>query len=299
MNMKKDESGDFTIKSDRYSQNPLNIVDTGYGLERIAWITQGTETIYESVFPNIINWLKDNVKNNYNTSDIYSLADHTKCLAFMLGDGIVPSNVKAGYLARLIIRRSLRFIEKLQLTIKLKEIVNMQIDSLVKEFPSLNENINQIDELLDIETKKFSNTIKKGEGLVKRILKEKKIIDTKELINLYDTHGMPTDIVKNIADSNGVNIKIPENFDSIIAELHSHNIKEELKEFTRQNLPNTTSLYYENHYTKDFDAEVIWNNKKNNEYEIILNQTAFYPEGGGQPGDKGIFLVDDIEKIMP
>jgi hypothetical protein len=97
----------------------LNIVDTGYGLERVAWCTQGAKTVYDSVFPETIKWLKDHAKNNTDMTSIYSLADHTKCLAFMLGDGIVPSNVKAGYLARLIIRRSLRFLEKIKLDVPL------------------------------------------------------------------------------------------------------------------------------------------------------------------------------------
>ena len=113
MNMKEDENGDFDINGNKYSPNPLNIVDTGYGLERIAWCTQGTETIYETVFPEMVNWLKENANNKSDLASIYSLSDHTKCLAFMLGDGIVPSNVKAGYLARLIIRRALRFLEKI------------------------------------------------------------------------------------------------------------------------------------------------------------------------------------------
>jgi len=122
MNMKEDENGKLKINGKKYSKNPLNIVDTGYGLERIAWCTQGTKTIYETVFPEMVKWLKKHSKNNSDMVRLYSLADHSKCLAFMLGDGIVPSNVKAGYLARLIIRRSLRFIEKLRLNKSLKNL---------------------------------------------------------------------------------------------------------------------------------------------------------------------------------
>jgi len=269
MNMVEDDKGSFEIEGAKYSPNPLNIVDTGYGLERIAWCTQGTETVYETVFPEMVIWLKKNTKNNSDMESIYSLADHSKCLAFMIGDGVVPSNVKAGYLARLIIRRSLRFIEKLELKSSLKELVFMQIDFLKKEFPSLNERKKQIGEILDIETERYADTISKGKSLVKRILKDKKTIDKSELIRLYDTHGMQPEIVKNIA--------------KVIAELHSHEKKEEIAEKVRSNIPETDRLYYKDHYTKEFDAKVLWSKGS----EVILDKTAFYPDGGGQPGDVG------------
>jgi len=297
MNMKENSDGDFTIEGKKYTNNPLNIVDTGYGLERIAWITQGTSTIYDTVFPEMVGWLKNHTENNSDAQSIYSLADHTKCLAFMIGDGIVPSNVKAGYLARLVIRRSLRFIEKLQLNVSLKELVSMHLNFLEKEFPSLKKRKEQIDEILDIETKRYAETLYKGEGLVKRILKQKENIDTNELITLYDTYGMPPEIVKNVSEKEGTSVKIPENFYSMIAELHSHEKKEETKQDAKQNLPETRALYYEDHYTKEFDAEVIWKNNTINGTEIILDQTAFYPEGGGQLADKGTLTING-KKIL-
>ncbi|KYK23113.1 hypothetical protein AYK24_01485 [Thermoplasmatales archaeon SG8-52-4] len=290
MNMKEDEKGDFEIDGKKYSQNPLNIVDTGYGLERIAWITQGTDTVYDTATSEMVNWLKKHCNNKSDLVSIYSLADHTKCLAFMLGDGIVPSNVKAGYLSRLIIRRSLRFLEKIKLNKSLKTLVELQLDFLEKDFPSLKMREKQIGEILDIETKKYKDTLLKGEGLVKRILKNKKNIDENELITLYDTHGMPPDIVKNIAKSQNVTIKIPENFESMVAELHTHETLEKEEQETIFNLPASDQLYYIDHYTKEFDANVIWKNKTANGTEIILSKTAFYPEGGGQPADKGFIL---------
>ena len=295
MNMKEEENGDFEIAGKKYSKNPLNIVDTGYGLERIAWVTQGNKTVYETVFPEMIKWLKEHAKNKSDSASIYSLADHTKCLAFMLGDGIVPSNVKAGYLARLIIRRSLRFLEKIGLNASLRKLVEMQLDYLEKDFPSLKKRKKQIGEILDIETEKFFETLSKGENLIKRILKEKKTINENELITLYDTHGMPPDIVKNIAKGQGIKVEIPDNFESMVAELHSHEKTEEAEQDFRSNLPFTEQLYYKNHYTKEFDAIVLWTNKIKDGTEVVLDKTAFYPDGGGQPGDKGIFIKDGMK----
>ncbi len=304
MNMKEDKNGDFEIEGKKYSKNPLNIVDTGYGLERIAWITKGTETIYESVFPEIIDWIKKHCKYKKNMSDIYSLADHSKCLSFMLGDGIVPSNVKSGYLARLIIRRSLRFIDQIKLDKSLRDIVELHLDLLEKKFPSLKENKKQIGEILDIESKRYFDTLDKGKNLVKRILSEKKTIDEKELITLYDTHGMPPEIVKKISLENGVDVNIPNNFESMVAELHSHQDKEETCKEKIEELPETEPLYYKNHYTKEFNAKVLRVKIVKNYSEVVLDKTAFYPEGGGQPSDIGFlekngkrYKVKNVKKV--
>jgi alanyl-tRNA synthetase len=295
MNMVKDPEGSFEIKGSNYSHNPLNIVDTGYGLERIAWCTQGTQTIYDCVFPEIIKWIVKKSEDNSDMQSIYSLGDHSKCLSFMLGDGIVPSNVKAGYLARLIIRRSLRFFEKIKIDGSLKDIVFMQLDLLAKDFPSLIKRKKQIGEILDIETRRYHDIIKKGKNLVKKIILEKKIIDTNDLILLYDTHGMQPDIVKNIAKEEGVYIKIPKNFESMVAELHSYETDEKEIPNEETNLPSSEKLYYKDHYTKIFNAEVLWTNKTESGFEVVLDKTAFYPEGGGQPSDIG-FLSNSGKK---
>jgi alanyl-tRNA synthetase len=293
MNMKEDEQGSIPIEGKHYSPNPLNIVDTGYGLERIAWFTTGTPTVYETAFPQMLRFLKENVHKDSDLPSVYALADHTKCLSFMLGDGIVPSNVKAGYLARLIIRRSLRFIEKLQLDLALRDLVELQLKFLEKEFPSLIKRKSQIGEILDIETKRFSDTLVKGEALIKRILKEKQTIDANALITLYDTHGMPPEIVQNIAKKEHIDVMIPAHFDSMIAELHSHEKPEEETTCERTDLPNTHLLYYDDHYMKEFDATVLWAQMTDRGTEAILDKTTFYPEGGGQPGDIGTFLVHE------
>ncbi len=291
MNMKEDDEGTFEINGKTYSPNPLNIVDTGYGLERIAWCSQGTTTIYETVFPETASWIKSHAKDPSDTQSVYSLADHSKCLAFMLGDGIVPSNVKAGYLARLIIRRALRFMKNIRLDASLKQLVTLQLDQLEQDFPSLKKRKKQIDEILDLEARRFRETLAKGENLIKRILKESGTIDTEALINLYDTHGMPPDVVQKIAEEGGLTVHIPENFESMIAELHSHEKASAPQEETPVDLPSTEALYYTDHYTKEFDAKILWKKKTAQGTKVVLNKTAFYPEGGGQPGDKGTLHI--------
>jgi len=295
MNMKQDPQGTYTIEKDKYTNNPLNIVDTGYGLERITWITHGTKTVYETVLKETLQWIQSHASNISDIQAFYSLADHSKSLAFMLGDGIVPSNVKAGYLARLLIRRSLRFIKSLQFDASLSDLVLFQIDLLQKDFPSLSNQKRQIDEMLQLETKRYKDTIAKGEQLVKRLLNEKQTIDDTTLITLYDTHGMPPSVVQQIAEKENAPINIPENFESMIAELHTHEKESTEETVKKQDLPKTTALYYNDHYLKEFDAEVLWAKQTENETQVVLNQTTFYPEGGGQPGDRGYLYGNGTE----
>lgn len=291
MNFKQDPKGPIHIEGEHYTQNPLNIVDTGYGLERIAWITQGTETVYETVFPTIIKWIEQHCEKPLEKTSIYALADHTKCLAFMLGDGIVPSNVKAGYLARLLIRRSLRFMETIQLKKPLKELVGLHLEQLKDEFPSLSKDAFRIDDMLDVETKRFSETMEKGKQLITRLIKEKQHIEDQDLLLLYDTHGIPPNIVESIAQQQGIHIKIPENFESMVAQLHSHEQTKEDVEQSTIGLPSTTLLYYQDHYAKECDAKALWVCHKQQTTECIVDQTVCYPQGGGQPGDIGTLQV--------
>ena len=298
MSLVEGENGDYEIEGRRYSPMNMKVVDTGYGLERLTWLSQGTRTIYDVLYPDIIHWIIENSKE-IDKKIVYALADHTKCLAFMLGDGIVPSNIKAGYLARLMIRRSLRFLRRLGLNCTLYDIVEMHVKYLSKDFPHLNKAKTRIEEILKIETDKYNETMVRGERLIHRFLKEKKNIDTNTLVNLYDSQGIHPDLVKKIAEKEGIDIKIPENFDSLVAELHSH--EKEIKEIMEkipQNIPPTRLLYYEDAYKKKFQGKVLWVEEKHDKIRIALDQTLFYPEGGGQPSDTGfLYLYDKRIKV--
>lgn len=297
MNMKESDNGEYHIGDETYTQNPLNIVDTGYGLERIAWITQGTKTIYETVFPTIIEYIKNHVPSDADEQFIMSIADHTKSLAFMLGDGVVPSNVKSGYLARLLIRRCLRFIEELNISIPLEDIIDLHINELQQDFPSLARQQKQIQYMIQTESKRYHETLQKGKNIVRRLIEEKQQITSDTLITLYDTHGMPPRIVQSIAKEQNVTVHIPDNFESMVANLHSKEEKQGQQNEEQRNLPSTIRLYYKNHYLKEFDAQIIWTEPANNGTIAIFDQTTFYPEGGGQPGDQGTIISSSGETL--
>ena len=232
--------------------------------------------------------------------NIFALLDHTKCLAFMLADGIVPSNVGEGYLARLVLRRTLRLMSSLNLDTPLSDIIALQIDYWGKTFPRLREMKDIILDMVDTEEKKYRNVLTKGAGVVERICrktikKEIRELPQEVLIDLYDSHGIPPELVSKIASKFGLKVTIPSDFYAAVAAKHQKKVEKAEKRAAPmldvKQYPPTKPLYYEDQYLFSFKARVIGAA----ENYVILDKTAFYPEGGGQPSDIGILKWQDKE----
>lgn len=230
---------------------------------------------------------------------IYAVVDHTRCLAYMLGDGIIPSNVKAGYLARLVIRRTLRLMKELELSLPLAELVEMQIARL--DYQDWRERFVTIKEILDQEEQKYAETLEKGKRMVKKMAegyaRKLQPIPLSEMISLYDTHGIPPEIARESAEAVGATVVLPDNFYSLVAKKHIRAEKEDVIKIT---IPGKTELmFYEHPFEEVFEARVL----DVVEGSIILDRTLLYPEGGGQPADHGtlekagqVFRVVDVQK---
>jgi alanyl-tRNA synthetase len=244
----------------------------------------------------------------------FAVADHTKCLCFILSEGVVPSNIQEGYLARLIFRKIYRLLRMLNIPDKLYDIADMQISLWGEDFPHVREMQSEIIEMLKVEEEKFEETIKRGEGMVKRIsdelkAKKRKKIPVETLTELYDSHGLPPEIVKQTAENEGLNVEIPDNFYTFIAQRHMQTFKpveeeakpEERLETAVADMPETEQLYYADQYMTEFEAKVL---KVINDEYLVLDRTCFYPEGGGQPADNGHIAfcksrveVVDVQKV--
>ncbi len=230
---------------------------------------------------------------------VYAVLDHTKTILFMLGDGIVPSNAKAGYLARFLIRRALRLMDEVGFTKSLADLIEEQLHYWSEQFPEFVDSREVILEVAELEEKKYRTLLTQGKSFIQRLAKDylaKGVtsLPLEKLVELYDSHGLPPTFVKSVAEETGLKVDIPPSFDSLVAERHSSSqrLAEERPDFEWvRGLPETRALYYEDPDLGEFEAKVI---HVNGDY-VVLNQTAFYPEGGGQLPDTGVIAGEHGE----
>jgi alanyl-tRNA synthetase len=226
---------------------------------------------------------------------LYTIADHSRCLVFMLGDGIVPSNVKAGYLARLVIRKVLRSLQSLSSAIPLEKIIAKQIEGL-NAFPKYTERANIVIDIIRNETEKYSSTIDKGKRRVSSLAQRYRgqSFPTAEVIKMYDSYGVPPEIVKDVATEIGARVELPDDFYSLVAATHERvEEAEELIPEAVQSLPVTRRLFYDEPEQVTFEAHIVGLLEDG----IILDKTLFYPGGGGQPEDTGYITAQSGEKV--
>ncbi|MEM3896792.1 MAG: alanine--tRNA ligase, partial [Archaeoglobaceae archaeon] len=201
------------------------------------------------------------------------------------GDGLVPSNAGAGYLARLMIKRCLRIAEELQLNAEIFDLIELHGKKLGVDFEISME---VIKEILELEKDRFRSTIEKGIKFVERIVEKKKRIGKEDLIEFYDSHGLPAELVAKIAREKGAEVESVDIY-AELAKRHSRAEKEK-KEIIKlqKSYPKTEKLYYENPKLFEFSAKVLG---FENGY-VILDRSAFYPESGGQESDVGYLLAN-------
>ena len=351
----------YKVINNEFVKLPIRTVDTGYGIDRYSWLSQGALSGFHAIYGDLLDKIfkmagltkidnkllakiaqvsglvsMDKTASRLETrrkeaklvgisvqeldsfltpiENAFAVADHTKSLSFILSEGVVPSNIQEGYLARLLFRRIYRLLRMLGIPDKLYDIVDMQIHFWGKDFPRLKEMQSEIAEMLQVEEEKFEDTIKRGEGMVKRIADELKAKKMKEipietLTELYDSHGLPPEIVKQSAENEDLKAEVPDNFYTLIAQRHMQATKsteeaeakhEDWLETAVANIAKTEPLYYQDQYMREFEAKVV--KAIDNEY-VVLDQTCFFPEGGGQPADTGCLVfgkskaeVVDVQK---
>ena len=225
----------------------------------------------------------------------YAVTEHTRALLVALADGQLPSNSGGGYNLRVILRRSLSFIDKFNWEITLEEIARWHAEELQDLFPELKTNIEDVVKLLRVEQIKYNESKRNAESILKNI--KLNSITTKKLLELYDSNGVTPELVKEFAKERNHKIVIPDNFYTQVAELQekraqkksTHKAQQKIiDEKTLSKIPETKVQYYLDWNTPEFQAKVLYIKDK----KVILDQSYFYPTSGGQEHDNG-----DVESI--
>jgi len=274
-------------------------VDTGMGFERLCMILQGVKSNYDTdVFQPLISKISSISKIDYGLKEDSDIAmrvvsDHVRAVAFSIADGQLPSNVKAGYVIRRILRRAIRYGYTF-LNVKQPFIYKL-IDTLIKtlgdHYSDLNKQKDLIEDVIRQEEVSFLKTLDSGLKRLDNILQNNSKITGTDVFELYDTYGFPKDLTSLILQEK--NIK----FDDKEFELEMQKQKNRSKKSSAidygewtivSNSENEKFVGYEKSIsTSQITRYRSVSIKDEIKYHIVLEETPFYPEGGGQVGDSG------------
>lgn len=321
----------------------LKVLDMGMGMERNAWFSQGTNTIYDATFPHVLKKIfantglkydKELIKNyvpyagmlNIDEVDdigkawrevagkvgvdvktlrdgvlplagAYSIAEHARSLLVLLSDGALPSNSGQAYNIRVMLRRALGFIDKYNWNLDLAEVCEWHAKDLRVIFPELNENLDDVKKILDVEVNKYKSTRQKSRQIVAEIVSKGKT-GTKDLLKLYNEKGISPELIREEAEKIGKKIEVPDNFYSLLAEMH---VEEEKKQVAKKELgislgglKPTEIKYYFDYSVNTFEAKVV----KVDKNFVVLDETYFYPTSGGQLHDVGSIGKEEVVDVL-
>lgn len=297
---------------------PKPSVDTGMGLERIAAILQGVHSNYEiDIFQGLIADIAELLDcKDLEHKSLRVIADHIRSCSFLIVDGVMPSNEGRGYVLRRIIRRAIRHGHKLNAkTNFFYKIVASLGKQMGQAYPELIEQQAVIEKILRIEEEQFGRTLDRGLALLENILTDMKgdVISGEDVFKLYDTYGFPVDLTADIARERNLTID-QDGFDQAMArqreqaqqasqfgtdyneQLKSEKVSE-FKGYTQYELSSTVLELFAN-------GQSVKELKAGDKGVVILDETPFYAESGGQVGDTGfirsaagVFEVKDTVKL--
>jgi len=321
----------FRDKNGNLTSLPTKNVDTGLGLERLASILQDTPTNFETdLLKPIIDKITEIAGVTYGKDkdidiSIKIIADHTRAMTFLVGDGILPSNEGRGYVLRRLIRRAIRHGRLIGIEREfLKDVAAVVVDTMKDFYLELGDNSDYIYRILTSEEERFTATLRQGLNILDAIIeKEKKrgalIVNGNSAFQLYDTYGFPLELTREIAEENGLEID-QKGFDKLMKEQREKaragrgerhfKIAEEVYTEVFDQFGKSKFVGY----LKDSEETIVQAIIKGNvvvprahaddEVEITLRQTPLYAEMGGQVGDRGLIKtatgkIKVVDTYMP
>ena len=296
----------FNRKADGSLENlPARHIDTGMGFERLCMALQQKESNYDTdVFTPLIAKVEELSGKKYTgilTDEkdiaIRVIVDHIRAVSFAIADGQLPSNGGAGYVIRRILRRGIsyayRFLDRKEPF--LYQLVAVLQEQMGKFFPELEKQGTLVTEVIKSEEESFLRTIETGlirvDKLIQQTISEgKKVLPTEEVFELYDTYGFPDDLTRIIAEEKGLTID-EAGFEQALNEQKQRSKADSAQkvydwvtlEEKPENFVGYDKTESETYITRYRKVE----NKDGEFYQVVLSESPFYPEGGGQIGDKG------------
>jgi alanyl-tRNA synthetase len=296
---------------------PKPSVDTGMGLERIAAVMQGVNSNYDTdIFVHLRKAITQLAPNIDKTSpSVLVVADHIRSCCFLIADGVMPSNEGRGYVLRRIIRRAIRHGHQLGLpTPFMHQLVPALAEVMGQAYPELIEQKAHIQQLLKLEEEQFMRTISQGLKLLKESLAEchDKCIPGDVVFKLYDTYGFPVDLTADAAREAGYDIDA-QGFEVLMQQQRQQSQANAQFQSDYLALPtDVTSTVFQGYETTEYSSKVkalYHDHQVTSRLDteqaglVILLETPFYAESGGQVGDQGLlvgphgeFVVTDTQK---
>tara|TARA_Y100001968_G_scaffold150254_1_gene137457 strand:- start:10831 stop:13422 length:2592 start_codon:yes stop_codon:yes gene_type:complete len=292
-----DRQGDGTLLD-----LPEKHIDTGAGLERIVTVLQNKKSNYETdLFQPIITGIENITGTKYNKNKVshHVIADHIRMLSFAIADGAMPSNEGRGYVLRRILRRASRYGRMLKKKDPfLYKLVDQVIEVMGESFPELVDKKTHIQKVIESEEISFNSTLERGLiHFEKYVNNNANIISGDEAFKLYDTYGFPLDLTQLMAREHGLEVdetgfhkNMKKQRDRAKAAGNFKQVTEDLSWVVVSDNQNSNFLGYEH---IESDSDICKYAVTDNYTILVLDQTPFYAESGGQIGDTGIIISGD------
>ncbi len=295
-------------KRSEYKELPSKNIDTGAGLERFVTVIQGTDTCYETdLFWPMIEKTEKICGKKYadNPRAFRVIADHIRTITFALADGESFSNEGRGYVLRRLLRRAVRYGKVLGMEKPfLYELVDVVANNMQDYYPYLLNKKEFVAKIVKAEEEKFIKTLSNGEALLMKLIKENKAVTGADVFKLYDTFGFPKELTLEICEEQGISVDLAE-FEKLMKEQRERArlARGDQQSMNKQaiDLMECTLPSKFNYKSEATSAKVIACFKDgvkvdaiDDEGEIMLDETNFYAESGGQVADLGTLENDNM-----
>lgn len=311
MQYNRDEEGNLTPL-------PRPNIDTGMGLERITSILQGVNTNFDTdLFVPLLKYVEELSGKEYHSDErgfaFRVIADHARACTFLIADGVLPSNEGRGYVLRRILRRAVRLGKSIGLNEPfLYKFTAKVVELMGDAYPEVREHQTYIESIIKNEEERFFQTLQDGLKIVNETVaaikaKNGTVIDGESAFKFYDTYGFPIDLTKDIAEEEGMSVDI-EGFEAAMAE-QKRRAKEsqdvanvwDLAQHVTEAYPDMPATDFVGYTESEADVKVVGilidNEAQKFGYDVhasvLLEQSPFYAQGGGQVGERGQLLAKE------